>query len=103
MPTKFSFVGDTRAKFSQWRRYWVVISLLAAVCSTLAKETGIVTFAVCLLSDSDVLRLLHLHRSLSVLFLPSFFTIYMYFYRRSIFICLFSAKYIVAIIFYSIP
>ena len=57
-------VVGTRAKTQSRRRcYWLVMCLVAAVCSTLAKETGIVTFAVCLLTDSDVLRLLLLRRS----------------------------------------
>jgi len=44
---------------SQWRRsHWLVLSLATAVCSTLAKETGIATFALCLLMDVDVFRLL---------------------------------------------
>ena len=65
MPAKVSFIVDTRAKTSShWRCYWLVLSLMAAVCSTLAKETGVVTFALCLLSDSDVIRLLQPSRSL---------------------------------------
>jgi len=51
---------------------------LSAVCSTLAKETGIVTFAVCLLMDSDVFRLLQLRRflSFSSTFHPYFLFLY---------------------------
>jgi len=45
------------------RCYWLTVCLVSAVCSTLAKETGVVTFAVCLLTDSDVVRLLLRRRS----------------------------------------
>lgn len=68
MFTNVYCIVATRAKtLSQWRCYWLVVSLMAAVCSTLAKETGIVTFALCLLSDSDVIRLFQPSRSLAVL------------------------------------
>jgi len=52
-------VVGTRAKTqSRWRCQWLGMCLLAAVCSTLAKETGIVAFALCLLTDADVVRLI---------------------------------------------
>jgi len=66
MSTKVCIIDAARAKTSsQWRSsHWVVVSMLAAVCSTLAKETGVVTFALCLLMDGDAFQLLKLCRFL---------------------------------------
>jgi len=85
MSAKDTVVDDVRAKtLSQWRSYWLIVSLLAAVCSTLAKETGIVTFALCLLMDSDVFRLLQLCRFLPVLQIAIFIFLFsMQTYLRS--------------------
>jgi len=71
--TKVRVVDETRAKtLSQWRHQWLVVSIVAAVASTLAKETGIVTFALCLICDSDVFRLLQPRRYLRFCSLLSF-------------------------------
>jgi len=99
MPIKYLLLLITRTKtLSQWRSHWLVVSLLAAVCSTLAKETGIATFAVCLLSDSDILRLLQLRRSLWHLFSLSLSCIPL---LKSL-LLLFWVKYTISVVFYTV-